>query len=135
MTSRSKRNAVKKVKRGQKPVQKILFTMLEPIVAPAPKIAATLVRSFQDKAVHLRHTCIAQFLAKLLAILLKLALLLRVVGGWCRPALADSQRHISIVGRRRRRVDAALFISFLDIALWEDTLLSGTLVATTPPYM
>lgn len=122
--------------RGQKLVQKILFTILEPIVAPAPKIAAFLVSSSrQHKAVYLKHTCVAQFLAKLLAVLLKLALLLRIVGGWCRAALTNSQRHISIVGRRRRGVDAALLISFLDIALWEDTLLSGTLIATTPPCM
>lgn len=110
--------------------------MLDPIVAPAPKIAVFVVRSpCQDKAAYRRHTCIAQFLAKLLAILLNLALLLRIISVRGRAALANSQGHISIVCRRWRRVNAALLIDVLDIALWEDTLQSGTLVTTTPPCM
>lgn len=108
--------------------------MLEPTVAPAPKIAATMVRSpRQHKTVYREHTCIAQFLAKLLAILLELALLLWIIGVRGRSALANGQRHISIVGRRGRRLNASFVIDRGHIALWEDTLLACTLIATTPP--
>lgn len=130
------RNEVTQNKQCRRPVQKILFTMLEPTVAPAPKIAAAMVRSHcENISIYRERTCIAQFLAKLLAILLKLALLLRIIGVWRRSALANSQRHISIVGRRGRRVNAALVIDRSHIALWEDTLLARTLIATTPPCM
>lgn len=132
-----KRNEVTQNKQYRNPVQKILFTMLEPTVAPAPKIAAAMVRSpRQNKAIYREHTCIAQFLAKLLAVLLKLALLLGIIGVWRRSALANSQRHISIVGCRwGRRVNACLVIDRGHIALWEDTLLARTLITTTPPCM
>jgi hypothetical protein len=65
--------------------------------------------------------------------LFKLALLFRIIGVWCRSALANSQRHISIAGWRRRRVNACLVIDWGHIALWENTLLARTLIATTPP--
>lgn len=108
--------------------------MLEPTVAPAPKIAITMVSFLVKIELHtVEHTRIAQFLAKLLAILLKFALLLRLIGSWARPALANSQRHISVIGRRRRRIDASLLLQRLDITLGEDTLRASTLVATAPP--
>lgn len=87
----------------------------------------------QDRAVYSKHTCITQFLAKLLAILLKLALLLGIIGSWARSTLANSQRHISITGRRGRGVNSCFLIKWLDITLGEDTLLAGTLIVTTPP--
>jgi hypothetical protein len=85
--------------------QKILLTMLEPTVAPAPKIAKVAVSlnlPKKNQPFAVTHTGIAQFLAKLLAPLLKLIRL--GVIGLCtrRSTLADIQRHVSITCRRGR---------------------------------
>ena len=89
----------------------------------------------QHRAIYNELTRIAQFFAKLLAILLELALLLGFIGSRARSTLADSQRHISVIGRWRLRVDSCFLIKWLDITLGEDALLAGTLIATTPPYI
>lgn len=107
----------------------MLFTMLEPIVAPAPKIARqTMVSNHEYAAVSRKRTGIAHLLAKLLAMLLKLAgfLLVRVFSG---ATLADFEGHISVTRRSWRR----LVFYHAHIATREDTLQVGPLITTTPP--
>lgn len=115
----------------------MLFTMLEPTVAPAPKIAIILVRSSR-RELFLReiHTSITQLLAELLSTLLKLALLRRVMGGIRgRSALADIQRHVPVVGARRGRNRCrSLLIDHIYVASGEDTFHTSSLIATTPPW-
>lgn len=111
----------------------MLFTMLEPTVAPAPKIAVCRVRSSPFHHHKGLHTSIAQLLAELLAALLKLALLSRVVRVRGRSTLADIQGHISVVGLRRHG-SGSLLLNNVHVSPGEDTFHAGTLVATAPPY-
>ena len=58
--------------------------------------------------------------------------LLALFTGRRRTTLADFQRHVSIVGRGRRR--NGLFVQHVHVASREDTLEVGALITTTPPY-
>lgn len=85
-----------------------------------------------------KHTCIAQFLSKLLAAFLKLVLLRvlrirgvrRARGG---SALADLEGHISIVCWRRRMNRIGLCCFFSHVAGRENALSPSILVAASPP--
>lgn len=84
-----------------------------------------------------KHTCIAQFLSKLLASFLKLVLLrvLRIRGVCGRSALADLKGHISIVCWRGRMDRIGLCCFLGHVAGRENTLSSGILVAASPPCL
>ncbi len=75
----------------------MLLTRLDPIVAPAPKIAINLSEEHSQKQlVEVLHTRITHLLPELLALLIEFARLARFCGG-C-TTLADIERHVAIVG-------------------------------------
>lgn len=76
-------------------------------------------------------TSVAELLAKLLAMLLKLAMLLLVRVGGTGAALAHLEGHVSVIGWGRS--DGPFLFDDVDVASREDTLEAGALVATTPP--
>lgn len=107
--------------------------MLEPTVAPAPKIA---ICRFRPSIFHHHRglrTSIAQLLAELFTALLELALLSWLVRVRGRSTLADVQRHVSVV-RSRRHSSRSLLFNDIHIGPGENTLHASTLVATAPPY-
>lgn len=77
------------------------------------------------------HTSIPELFAKLLAMLLKLAMLLLIRIGGTGAALAHLEGHVSVIGRGRG--DGAFLFDDVDIASRENTLEVSALVATTPP--
>jgi hypothetical protein len=108
--------------------------MLEPIVAPAPKIAIQCQQYFTKPGTD-KLTGIAHLPSKLLALLLEFAG--SAAGGVScgRSGLSDFQRHISVVcGLRRQHLRSGLFVQDSDITSWEDSFLVCSLISTTPPY-
>lgn len=109
------------------------LTILDPTVAPAPKIAIISLDSCDSSSFSRVHTSIAKLLAELLATLLKFALLSRITRGVRgRSALADLEGYVPIVGGWRG-IHRALFANLIHIASGEDALHTGALVATAPP--
>ena len=103
--------------------------MLEPMVAPAPKIADIQVSNLlvQSEKEH-EHTSIPHLLSKLLPVCVQLALFSR------RLATAGNiQRHVAIARLHRRRRWVALFVYDGYIGSGEDALKAGPLIASLGP--
>jgi hypothetical protein len=112
----------------------MLLTIFPPIVAP---VIVNLKDAIDNLAANSR-TCtedgrIAELLAKLLALLLRLGGLAGRAG-----AIADVEWHVAVVGRRgerrgRRHDDGLLVLAH--VAGGEDALHAGALVAALPPLV
>lgn len=75
------------------------------------------------------HTSITQLLAKLLAMLLELAVFALRIG--CGAALADLEGHVAVAGWGWR--GHSFVLDHVHIATGEDTLEVSPLVTSTPP--
>lgn len=114
--------------------------MLEPIVAPAPKMAkrVTQVSMIQSPSCWKElcgreQTRIAHLLAKFLAVLFELG---RPSAG-CRTTLANFEWEVSIGGGRLRRKDwrTWFLVEHTDITPREDTFQVCAFISATPPYV